>query len=82
MELTIEQIQKLDHISTDEIIQDIKDTEREIKDYNDELEILMRNPPQNKLRIYMIEGHLIGHKKFIKKLNKIINFREGAQKQK
>jgi len=72
-------MQELDHIPTDEIVQDIKDTEREVKDYNDELEILMRNPPQNKLRIYMIEGHILQHKELIEKLNKIIRFREGVR---
>jgi hypothetical protein len=79
MELTADQMQELDHIPTDEITQDIKDTEGEIKDYNDELEILMRNPPQNRLRIYMIEGHIIRHEELIKKLNRIINFRKGVR---
>ena len=86
MELTVEQMQKLDNIPTDEIVQDIKDTEREIrvlqvlqllvKDYEDEYDILKRNPPQNKLRLYIIEGRIIKRKEFIAKLNKIISFRE------
>jgi hypothetical protein len=68
-------MKKFNHISSNEIIQDIKDTESEIIDYNDELEILMRNRLLNKVRIYMIEGHLIQHKELTSKLNKILDFR-------
>jgi hypothetical protein len=68
-------MEQFNHIQTKEILQDIKDTEQEIKDYGDELEVLMRNPVQNKVRIYMIQGNLSIRKEFVKMLNEILEFR-------
>lgn len=75
-----EEMKFLDHIPTDEIIKDIKDTEKEVTDYEDELEVLMRNPRENKLRIYMIEGNLLKHREFIIKLNEIKKYRHDKLK--
>lgn len=75
-----EQIKQLDHIQTDEIIQDKEDTEKEIKDYNDELEILLRNRTKNRTRIYIIGGHISARNDFVKKLNKIIDYRKNKTK--
>ena len=75
MILTKEQIKAQDCIPTSEILTDIKDTEREIKDFQDEKDILMRNPPDNKVRIYMLEGNILKREKFIEKLNQILKYR-------
>jgi len=79
MTLTEEQIKLNDHISTNEILTDIADTEREIKDFQDEKDILMRNPTDNKVRIYMLEGRISQREEFVEKLDQIINFRKEHQ---
>ena len=61
-----------DHIPTEEIEQDIADTQREINDYQDEKEILMRSPQENRTRIYLLEGRISQRETFIKQLNKIL----------
>lgn len=74
--LTKKQIESNSHIPTNEILTDINDTEREIKDFQDEKDILMRNPVDNKVRIYMLEGRILERQEFIEKLNQIIAYRE------
>lgn len=48
-----------------EMKQYLADTEKELKDFQDEEEVLMRNPQQNKLRLYMLSGHIIQRQKLI-----------------
>ena len=74
--MTQEQILKNDHISVDEIKKDFADTEREIKDFEDENDILLKNPQQNKVRIYFNEGRIKQRKDFINELRQIIEYRE------
>ena len=74
-----EQTKPNDHIPTSEIITDVADTEREIQDFQDEKDILMRNPHDNKVRIYMLEGKISQREEFIKKLNKILEDRKTEQ---
>lgn len=76
MEYTLEELRQFDHIPTEEVQKDIEDTEKEIKDLQDEHSILMRNPQENKLRIYIIEGNINRREEFIEKLNKIIEIRK------
>jgi len=63
------------HIPTSEIEQDIRDTEREIKDMEDELEVLMRNPPEHKVRIYFLNGGLSKRRNFVARLQEILEYR-------
>lgn len=63
------------HIPTAEIEQDIADTEREIQDLEDEEKVLRRNPTQNKVRLYMIGGHISTRRSFIQSAQKIIDAR-------
>lgn len=63
-------------IPNEVIEKDINDTENEIKDYEDEKEILMRNPQENKLRIYMLEGKISIRKGFVSKLKSILEIRK------
>jgi len=65
-----------DHIPTEEINQDIKDTQKEVDDFRDEKDVLMRNPQENKLRIYMLEGKINQEEAFIKKLYIILSERK------
>ncbi len=76
MTLTKEQIESKNHISTGVLLTDIKDTEREIKDFQDEKDILMRNPPENKVRIYMLGGKISQREEFVGKLNQILEYRK------
>ena len=76
MKLTKEQIESNNRIPTSEILTDINDTEREIKDFQDEKDILMRSPTDNKVRIYMLEGKILKREEFIEKLNLILGYRD------
>ena len=76
MKLTKEQIESNNHIPTSEILTDINDTEREIEDFQDEKDVLMRNPTDNKVRIYMLEGKILKREEFIEKLNCILGYRD------
>jgi len=80
MTLTKEQIEQNNHIPIDEMLTDIADTEREIKDFQDEKDILMRNPVDNKVRIYMLEGKISQREEFVNKLNQILEYRHGGGK--
>jgi len=74
--LTPEQLKLNDHIPTETILLDIADTQTEINNYQDEKDILMRNPHENKVRIYMLEGRILKRKDFIEKLNQILEYRK------
>lgn len=73
--LTKKQILDKSHISDDEIKQDIKDTQDEIDIYRKELEILMKNPVENKADIYMREGRISSRQHFINQLKEILEYR-------
>ena len=45
-------IEQNKHIPTSEIEQDIKDTETELEDLKEELQVLMKNPIDNRVKIY------------------------------
>lgn len=66
---------KVDHIPTDQVRADILDTEKELKDYRDEAEVLNRNPIQNRLRLYMLSARMSEMKAFIEKLEKLLHYR-------
>lgn len=66
---------KSSHIPTEEVLQDIADTQKEIDQYKAELEALERNPVENKLPIYMRQGKISTRENFIIKLNKILELR-------
>ena len=53
-------------ISIEEMEVDIEITTKEIKDYRDELEVLNRNPVENKVRIYFLEGFIRQGKDLLK----------------
>jgi len=73
--MTKEEILKYAHISTSEIEQDLLDTNNEQKDFEDEKNVLMRNPSDNKVRIYMLGGHISKREGLSKRLNEILNYR-------
>ncbi len=74
--LTEDQIKSNSNVPTDEIKQDIVDTQSEVDDYYAEKKILMKNPPENKIRIYFLEARINIRSSFIDRLNQIINYRK------
>lgn len=58
-------------ITKEVILQDISETQKEIDDFNDEKSVLMRNPQDNKVRIYLLEGRVSERQTFINKLNSL-----------
>jgi len=74
--MTEEQIIKNNHIPIEIITRDILDTDKEIKDLSDELDILRRNPVENKVRIFFLEGNILKLQDFIKDLNDILIYRK------
>lgn len=57
-----DKMKKFDHISTETILKDIRDTERENVNYEK--------------RLYILHERISERKAFIKKLNKILKYRE------
>ena len=52
-------IEQYPNISSLEVNQDITDTQREIDNYRDELQVVERNPAENKVQIYMLQGKIL-----------------------
>ena len=67
---------KFAHIPTEEVVADITDTENEAKQFEAELHILRHNLPENRVKIYMTEGHLSQRRDLIKKLQEILEHRK------
>jgi archaellum component FlaC len=76
MALTDEKCKQNDNISTTEIEQDINETQREIDQYQKELNALMGDRQGNKLAIYMREGKILQRKEFVSNLNSILEYRK------
>ena len=75
MILTIEEIEKNSHISTETIEIDICDTENEINQLEAILDVLMKNSVENQLEIFMKKGDICNRKSFIEKLDCILEYR-------
>lgn len=79
--LTEEQITQNAHISHEEIIADIKDTQKEIDQYEAENEVLSKDRQRNKTRIYLNQGQILHRQGFINDLKQILEYRLKATKQ-
>jgi hypothetical protein len=75
-EITAENYKGLDHVPTEDVKWDIEIIDKENKDYRDEKDILMRNPQQNRTRIYMLEGKISANDQQKEQLLKLLKFRE------
>jgi hypothetical protein len=78
MALTEEQIKQNEHIPTNEIEQDIAETQREIDQYEKELDALIGDRQGNKLAIYMREGKISQRKEFVGNLQSILDYRRAV----
>ena len=67
------------HIPTEEIEQDLKDTETEIKDFEIEIEALSRDRAKNRLEIYIREGKILERSELASKLKSILAYRKSKE---
>ena len=63
------------NIPTEEILKDIQDTQEEIDNLNEERSVLEKNPKENKVRLYFIQGNISQRVGFINKLKEILKLR-------
>jgi len=78
MTLTVEQINKVNHIPTSEVEQDLVDAKRELNGYEVErsaIESVGINPT-NKVRHYFLCAKCDKGRMFIDELNQILNYRK------
>ncbi|HLB42758.1 MAG TPA: hypothetical protein VJN02_07935 [Gammaproteobacteria bacterium] len=75
MKLTAEQSKEFDHISTDEIMKGITDTQSEIDQFQKELDVLIQNRQHNNLAIYINTGWMLKREEFIERLESILEYR-------
>ena len=66
------------YIPTEEVKEDLRLTEQEAKDLQDQLDILNKNPIDNKMEIYLKQGKLAKRKEFITLLKDILKERTDA----
>ena len=76
MALTDEKCKQNDNIPTSDIEFDIAETQREIVQFQKELDALIGDRKGNKLAIYMREGKISQRKEFISNLNSILEYRK------
>jgi hypothetical protein len=78
MQLTQAQIDKVAHIPTAEVEDDIEATQKEIQQMQAELSILIQDRPTNKLDIMKREVGIRRRAEFVESLTCILNYRKGA----
>ena len=52
------------HIPLEEMLQDLKDTQKEIEQFYEEIDVLSKDRERNKLAIYINEGRIGQHREF------------------
>ncbi len=60
------------HIPLEEMLEDLRITKKEIKEYEDENEVLFKNYQRNRTQIYLNDGRILQRKNFVNQLEKII----------
>ena len=76
MALTDEKCKQNENIPTSDIEMDIAETQREIDQYQKELDALIGDRQGNKLAIYMREGKIYKRTEFVSNLNSILEYRK------
>jgi hypothetical protein len=76
MALTDEKCKQNDNIPTSDIEFDIAETQREIEQFQKELDALIGDRQGNKLAIYMREGKISQRTEFVSNLNSILKYRK------
>lgn len=60
---------------TPECCDDLNIIKRELKDFEDEHNVLSRNPQQNKVRLYFLDAHISQRKQLISRIEDVLKFR-------
>lgn len=68
---------KLDHITTTEVEDDLNLTIQEAEQYQAELDVLEKNPVENRTDIYFKQGHLLNRNDLIVHLQNLLEYRKG-----
>ena len=63
-------------ISTEEVINDLRITRSEVETYQAELDVLRKNPVENRLQIYLREGKILKRIEFIENLERLLEYRQ------
>ena len=75
-----EDFSKHDHISTEEVEADLKETRGERDDIQAELDILNKRPAENKERFYVLRGRVTERNDLITFLNGLLKYRTSDRK--
>ena len=68
------------HIPHEEMLEDLRITNEEIKQFEKENEVLCKDRERNRVQIYMNEGRIIQRTKFVEQLEQIIIETYGGKK--
>ena len=71
-----EMVEANKQIPTEEILTDIRWTRSEVETYQAELDVLRKNPVENKLQIYLREGKISKRIEFIENLERLLGYRQ------
>jgi hypothetical protein len=61
------------HIPLEEMLEDLRITNEEITQYEEENKVLSNNRETNRVQIYMNEGRILKRQKFVTQLEQIIS---------
>ena len=71
-----ENVEANKHIPDEEIRTDIRLTRSEVETYQAELDVLRKNPVENRLQIYLREGKILKRIEFIENLERLLEYRQ------
>ena len=60
------------HISLEQMLDDLRITNEEIIEFEEENKVLSKNRERNRVQIYMNEGRILQRQKFVSQLEQII----------
>lgn len=75
MRLTEAQIERVDSIPNTEIATDLNNARNELKQYEDEQNVLSNDPVRNKVRLYMLNPKIRKGYEFVSELNQMLQYR-------
>lgn len=76
MKLTERQLKSVSHITTSEVRMDLQSAKLELESYQNEYDVLSKNPQRNKLQLYILSGKISKGEKFVDELNQILEYRK------
>jgi len=61
------------HIPLEDMLDDLRITNEEIMEFEEENKVLSKNRERNRVQIYMNEGRIIQRQRFVSQLEQVIN---------